>query len=74
MYRAERSKVLEAKAALESVLLKMTAFTHAQLDPLYGAAGGAYAICGISTDITERKPGWKKLIHNAAQTKKKELR
>jgi len=57
VYRANDQRV-QAKTAWSrrKLLLKMTAFTHTfDQVPLYDAAGGAYAVCGISTDITERK-------------------
>lgn len=58
-YRANDQKVLEAGTAIEweEVVLHKDGL-HTYLShkfPLYDAAGVMYAVCGISTDISERK-------------------
>lgn len=59
MYRANDQSVLEAKAALEwEEIVPQDDGIHTYLSikfPLYDAVGVAYAVCGISTDITKRK-------------------
>lgn len=58
-YRANDKQVLEAKTSLDwEEVFPHDDGLHTYLSikfPLYNAAGDAYAICGISTDITERK-------------------
>lgn len=58
-YRANDQKVIEAGTAIESeevVLHEDGLHTYLSLKfPLYNAAGVIYAVCGISTDISERK-------------------
>jgi signal transduction histidine kinase len=59
IYRANDLTVLAAKAALEwEEVFPQDDGVHTYLSikfPLYDAAGVAYAVCGISTDITKRK-------------------
>lgn len=59
IYRANDQKVLEAGTAieLEEVIFHEDGLhTYLSLKfPLYDAAGVTYAVCGISTDISERK-------------------
>lgn len=59
IYRANDLRVLAAKAALEwEEVFPQDDGVHTYLSikfPLYDAAGVAYAVCGISTDITKRK-------------------
>ena len=58
-YRANDQKVFEAGTAIEweEVVLQQDGLhTYLSLkSPLYNAAGVIYALCGISTDISERK-------------------
>lgn len=58
-FRANDKTVLEAKTPLDwEEVVPHEDGLHTYLSikfPLYNAAGDAYAICGISTDITERK-------------------
>lgn len=58
-YRANDQKVFEAGTAIESeevVFHEDGLHTYLSLKfPLYNAAGVIYAVCGISTDISERK-------------------
>lgn len=58
-YRANDQKVLEAGTAIESeevVFHENGLHTYLSLKfPLYNPAGVIYAVCGISTDISERK-------------------
>lgn len=59
VFKANDKNVLEAKAALDwEEVFPHDDGLHTYLSikfPLYNAAGDIYAICGISTDITERK-------------------
>ena len=59
IFQANDKKVLEAKTALEwEEVFPHDDGLHTYLSikfPLYNAAGDVYAICAISTDITERK-------------------
>ncbi|HCF26618.1 MAG TPA: histidine kinase [Cyanobacteria bacterium UBA11049] len=59
IYRANDRSVLEAKAALEwEEVIPHARGLHTYLSikfPLHDAAGFAYAICAIATDITKRK-------------------
>ncbi len=58
-FRANDKQVLEAKTSLDwEEIFPHDDGLHTYLSikfPLYNAAGDVYAICGISTDITERK-------------------
>lgn len=59
VFRANDQKVLEARRPLDSeeiVPLPDGLHTYVAVKfPLYNSAGVPYAVCGISTDITERK-------------------
>jgi two-component system, cell cycle sensor histidine kinase and response regulator CckA len=58
-YRAFDRQALDARAALETELVAILddgPHTYITVKcPLYDPAGNAFAVCGISTDITERK-------------------
>ena len=70
IYRANDQKVLEAKAPLEwEEVAPQDDGLHTYLSikfPLYDTAGVAYAVCGISTDITKRKQAEEALLSTLA--------
>src|SRR3990167_6036339 len=59
IYQANDRKVMEAKAPLEfEEVAKQDDGLHTYISvkfPLFDSSGAIYAVCGISTDITERK-------------------
>ena len=70
IYRANDQRVLEAKAPLRwEEIVPQDDGLHTYLSikfPLYDTAGVAYAVCGISTDITELKQAEEALLSSFA--------